>query len=239
MCEWARRCSGSGVADALFAGRPVAAVLFDMDGLLFDTERLFLQAMRAAGREAGHEVPLALYHSLIGHTRERNFAIMREHYGAAFAAEAFHALSHRHMDRLVASELRMKAGAAALLDRLDALGLPRALVTSSRRSSVEHHLAAFDLAERFDAIVAHGDYAHGKPHPEPYLLAAERLGVEPARCLALEDSYNGVRSAAAAGAVTVMVPDLLEPSEEMRRLAFAIVPDLHAVRQAFNEEGRP
>lgn len=213
----------------MIAGRAIHAVLFDMDGLLFDTEQLFFEAMQAAGAEAGRVVPPALYHSLIGHTRERNFAILRDHYGSAFPAEEFHALCHRHMDRLVADGLRLKPGVAELLDQLDAAGLPRALVTSSRRASVDHHLGAFNLEHRFNTVVAHGDYASGKPHPEPYLLAAARLGVDPAACLALEDSYNGIRSAHGAGTVAVMVPDLLPATDEMRALAAAILPDLHAV----------
>lgn len=120
-----------------------------------------------------------------------------------------------------------------LLHWLDTAGLLRVLVTLSRRSCVDHYLAALDLSERFDQIVAHGGFARGKPDPEPYRVAAERLGVDPARCLALEDSFNGVRSAAGAGMMRVMVPDLLEPTDEVRRLAYAVVSDLHAVRHAF------
>lgn len=214
---------------ALHPTVPTDAVLFDMDGLLFDTERLFFDAMRAAGRESGHEVTRDLYASLIGHTREANHALLRGHFGADFAAEAFHDRCHRHMDALLGEGLRLKPGAVELLDLLDALELPRALVTSSARASVDRNLAAVGLAGRFDAVVAHGDYARGKPDPEPYILAAARLGVEPARCLALEDSHNGVRAAAAAGAVTVMVPDMLEATDEMRGLSAAVLPDLYAV----------
>lgn len=217
------------MAEAEFDGRPVAAVLLDMDGLLFDTESLFFEAMQAAGRDAGHDVPLELYTGLIGHTSEETHRLLQAHFGPAFAPQAFHDACHRHMDRLLDTGLRMKPGVLELLDWLDAAGLPRALVTSSRRSSVDHHLAAFGLAERFPVVVAHGDYDRGKPHPEPYLLAAQRLGIASAHCLALEDSHNGVRAAAAAGAVTVMVPDMLKPTDEMHRLAAFVLPDLHEV----------
>lgn len=229
MSASAPPCSESGVAEAIFGGGPVAAVLFDMDGLLFDTERLFFQAMQAVGREKDVEVPDTLFLSLIGLTRERNYALMREHYGAGFAAEEFHALCHRHFDALMPCTLRLKPGVRELLDRLDEMGTPRALVTSSSRGSVDRNLAVFNMTHRFDCIVAYGDYQRGKPDPEPYLLAAARLGVEPACCLALEDSFNGVRSAAGAGARTVMVPDLLEPTDEMRELCVAVLPDLHAL----------
>jgi beta-phosphoglucomutase-like phosphatase (HAD superfamily) len=95
---------------------------------------------------------------------------------------------------------------------------------------VQHHLAAHGLLDRFQAIVARGDYARGKPNPEPFLKAAERLGVEPALCLALEDSHNGVRAAANAGMMTIMVPDLLAATAEMERLCVCIARDLHDVR---------
>ena len=214
--------------------QPIDAVLFDMDGLLFDTENLYFEAMQTAGREAGYPVSRALYQSLIGHTWEATHRLLGEHFGPAFAPDAFHAECHRQMDRLLVNHLRLKPGVGELLDLLDTLRLPRALVTSSRRASVDHHLGAFDMTERFDAIVAHGDYRQGKPAPDPYLRAAERLGVEPARCLALEDSHNGVRSAAAAGAVTIMVPDMLEATDEMRALCAAIVPDLGAISAALS-----
>jgi beta-phosphoglucomutase-like phosphatase (HAD superfamily) len=84
--------------------------------------------------------------------------------------------------------------------------------------------------DRFDQIICRGDYENGKPAPDPFLKAAERLGVEPRSCLALEDSHVGVRSAAAAGMMTVMVPDLLEPTEELRALCVLVARDLHQVR---------
>jgi beta-phosphoglucomutase-like phosphatase (HAD superfamily) len=95
---------------------------------------------------------------------------------------------------------------------------------------VERHLTTHNLMERSDVIVGHGDYKCGKPAPDPFLEAAERLGVEPPLCLALEDSHNGVRSASSAGMMTVMVPDLLEPTDEIRGLCTFVVGDLHEVR---------
>ena len=117
-----------------------------------------------------------------------------------------------------------------LLDALDAAGLPRAVATSSPHESVQQHLGRYGLLERFDSIVARGDYARGKPNPDPFLLAAERLGVAPEFCLALEDSHNGVRAAASAGMMTIMVPDLLHPTEEMHSLCVRIAKDLHEVK---------
>jgi HAD superfamily hydrolase (TIGR01509 family) len=136
-----------------------------------------------------------------------------------------------HFWVLAETRLGLKPGAVELLDTLDELGLPRAIATSSMHRTVQHHLTAHGLAERFHAIVGHGDYAEGKPAPDPFLKAADRLGVDPRLCLALEDSHNGVRSACAAGMMTVMVPDLLPATEDIRGLCVAVVTDLHGVRQ--------
>jgi HAD superfamily hydrolase (TIGR01509 family) len=128
------------------------------------------------------------------------------------------------------TRLELKPGALELLDTLDEMRLPRAIATSSSHRTVERHLTAHGLSGRFDVIVGHGDCENGKPAPDPFLKAAERLGIEPTLCLALEDSHNGVRSASAAGMMSLMVPDLLEPTEEIRGLCTLIVPNLHEVR---------
>jgi beta-phosphoglucomutase-like phosphatase (HAD superfamily) len=95
---------------------------------------------------------------------------------------------------------------------------------------VQSHLSAHDLVQRFHAVIALGDYADSKPAPDPFLKAAERLGVDARDCLALEDSYNGIRSASAAGMMAVMVPDMLQPTDEVRSLCARVVDSLHDVR---------
>ena len=104
--------------------------------------------------------------------------------------------------------------------------LPRAICTSSRHEDVRSNLA---LGGRFQFVIAQGDYIGSKPHPAPFLKAAERLGVAPESCVALEDSYHGVRSATGAGMMTVMVPDLFPPTYDMRELCVCIAEDLHEV----------
>lgn len=135
----------------------------------------------------------------------------------------------RHFKQRIEAHLPLKPGAIELLDVLDELKLPRAIATSSWPVTVQHHLAAHGLVDRFDAIAAHGDYAASKPAPDPFLKAAGRLGVAPRSCLALEDSHSGIRSASSAGMMTIMVPDLLEPTDEIRGLCSFVVRDLHEV----------
>lgn len=207
-----------------------SAVIFDMDGLLFDTEALWQEALLSAAAEGGFQVPGEVYDGSIGVRRSQCGPLFRAHFGEDFRFEDFHADWRRHFWRIAERRIALKPGALELLDLLDELGLPRAIATSSSRETVERHLSAHGLARRFDTTVCRGDYENGKPAPDPFLKAAERLGVEPRLCLALEDSHIGVRSASAAGMMTVMAPDLLEPTEELRALCVLVARDLHQVR---------
>lgn len=209
--------------------RVPAAVVFDMDGLLFDTESLYQAAAVAAAEEGGHDISSGIIFRLVGLPRLHGRTLLLEHFGAAFPVDGFEAAWLRHFWRLAEDGLVLKPGALELLDLLDTLRLPRAIATSSSHRTIQHHLAAHGLVGRFDALVGNGDYVAGKPAPDPFLTAAERLGIAPRCCLALEDSYNGIRSAAAAGMMTVMVPDLLPPTDDIRRLCIAVAVDLHAV----------
>lgn len=206
------------------------AVVFDMDGLLFDTEALWQEALLSAAAEAGHAIPGEVFNGSIGIRRSQCGDLFRAHFGQEFGFEAFHSDWRRHFWLIAERRPALKPGVSELLEALDGIGLPRAIATSSSGATVERHLAAHGLTGRFDQTVCRGDYERGKPAPDPFLKAAERLGVEPRSCLALEDSHIGVRSAAAAGMMTVMVPDLLEPTPDLRALCIAVARDLHEVR---------
>jgi beta-phosphoglucomutase-like phosphatase (HAD superfamily) len=209
--------------------RKAHAVVFDVDGLIFDTEPLYRGAMISAARESGHDMNLEVYHSIIGLSVEATRTLLSEHFGRRFDFEVFWATASKQFYEMAGSQLYLKAGVVDLLDVLDDLYLPRGIATSSSHEDVRHHLAQHGLLDRFEAIVAQGDYLRGKPNPDPFLKAAERLGVEPALCLALEDSYNGVRAASHAGMMTIMVPDLLAPTVEMEELCVCIAQNLHQV----------
>ncbi len=210
--------------------RTPAAIVFDMDGLLFDTEALRQEALLLAAAEGGHEVVLDVFNRAVGLPWTQSRPLFLSHFGETFPAEEFHESWVRHFCVIAETRLTLKPGALELLDLLDRIGLPRAIATSSSHRTIKRHLTAYDLTSRFDAIVGRGDYECGKPAPDPFLKAAERLGVEPRLCLALEDSHNGIRSASSAGMMTIMVPDLLEPTEEIRGLCTLVARDLHEVR---------
>lgn len=196
--------------------RKPRAVVFDLDGTLIDSESLVKDAHFAACAEIGVAMTDAQFLALVGMHREANDLQLKGYYGDDFPLETFIGLTRAHVGDRVAP---LKPGAPALMDALDALALPFGLATSSRRPWVERHFASHALTPRFRAVVTRQDVLEGKPHPEPYLHASKLLGAAPEDVLALEDSYAGVTSAHAAGCMTVMVPDLLAATDEMRELA--------------------
>jgi HAD superfamily hydrolase (TIGR01509 family) len=211
--------------------RRPAAVVFDMDGVLFDTETLYRDAFFAAAEDGGHALTEALFQRMIGSPWPANRAMLLDELGEDFPAEALRADAHARLHHAMAAGDYLKPGVAKLLDALDEWGLERAIATSSTHDAVAANLLAHEMEHRFHHVVADGDYARGKPSPDPFLTAAARIGVAPELCVALEDSHHGVRSASAAGMMTIMVPDLLEATDEMRALCATIATDLHQVRE--------
>ena len=195
------------------------AVVFDLDGTLIDSEALVKEAHFAACALMGYTMSEAQFLALVGMHREANDLQLRSYYGDDFPLDDFIANTRAHVGDRVAP---LKPGAHELMDVLDELALPFALATSSRRPWVERHFAAHSLTKRFRAVVTRQDCIEGKPHPEPYMNASRLLGVEPGSVLALEDSYAGVASAHAAGCMTVMVPDLLAPTDTERGCALVL-----------------
>jgi HAD superfamily hydrolase (TIGR01509 family) len=210
--------------------RPIRAVVFDMDGLLVDTEVLIRELMIAAARARGADLPHDVFIRMVGLPNAASDAVARAHFGPDFPMEAWDADVSAGAYAACEAGVALKAGVRELLDLLDERHIPRGIATSSSHRAVIRTLTPSGILGRFGIVVAAGDYARGKPNPDPYLMAAEKLGVDPCDCLALEDSHNGVRAAHTAGMMTVMVPDLLDPTEEMRGLTIAIAESLHHVR---------
>jgi HAD superfamily hydrolase (TIGR01509 family) len=208
---------------ALQLPRTPTAVAIDLDGTLIDSEALIQEAYCAVAPAVGVSMSAEQFLSLVGLHREANDAHMRKLYGDDFPLEKFYAAARAYIGDRVAP---LKAGVKELMDTLEENQIPRALVTSSAGPWVERHLAAHALTDRLHAVVTRADVVNGKPHPEPYLKAAAALSVSPESALALEDSYAGVRSAHAAGFMTVMVPDLLQPSDEMRAKTVGVIASL-------------
>jgi HAD superfamily hydrolase (TIGR01509 family) len=185
-----------------------AAVLFDMDGLLIDSEPLWLEAERSVMARLGSGWTEADQMALLGGSLERTVRYLLAKAARPAPAQAIAEWLMAGMNERVRRDgVPLRPGARELLTAVAAAGLPHALVTSSERSFMDAVLASTGL--RFDVLVCAEDVTVTKPDPEPYLLAAKRIGVHPADCFALEDSPNGVASAGAAGCRVFAVPSLV------------------------------
>ena len=187
------------------------AVLLDLDGTLVDTESIAVAAGVEALAQMGHDVGPEVIRALVGRDHASGHRMLAEMLGAEIPEAPLDAAWTDAARRRMADGLPLRPGVHALLDRLDALEMARAVVTSSKTAGARHKLDRAGLAARLPLVIAFEDVTAPKPAPEPYLAAAARLSVDPARCLAFEDSETGAQAARAAGCLTVQVPDL-EPA---------------------------
>lgn len=215
----------AGLAPLPFAPQ---AVLFDMDGLMLDSERVITDCHARAAATLGHELPDGYWLQMVGAGDAVCRRLLVERLGEA-AAEALLEQSDAYYDAQVEAGIPHRPGIIALLEWLRGRGVPRAVATSTRNPLASHKLRQAGLAGYFEVVCTASDVAQAKPAPDVYLLAARRLGVEPARCLVLEDSPPGVRAALAAGMTPIQVPDLLAPDAELRALGHRIAPSLEVV----------
>lgn len=185
-----------------------------MDGLIFDTERLSFQAWQVGARAIGFEIDLPLFQKLIGMNSQAIEVRLKEELGAEADVAELRRVAGLAYDELIEKGAPLKAGAKDCLELLAKLKVPQALATSSSLAYASRKLEHHDLLRLFDATVTGDQVANCKPHPEPYLLAARRLGIAPERCIAFEDSVNGIRSAKTAGMRTILVPDMCPHDQE-------------------------
>jgi len=209
------------------------AVLFDFDGVLVDTEWAIYDAWHRTFQENGQQLPLEVYTQCIG--SDFNTWSPKTHLeeltGAAFD---WHDLDHKRQQRIeqdLAGEGPMP-GAVGLLETLTALGIPRAVVSSSSHHWVDGWLDRLDLRQHFDEVVCRGDAPRIKPAPDLYLEAAKRFRLDPTECLVIEDSLNGVKAAIAAGMPVWAVPNRVTACLDFS-LADATLSDLSAVQSQF------
>jgi HAD superfamily hydrolase (TIGR01509 family) len=210
------------------AGLP-DAVIFDMDGLLLESERAIVETQRQAAAALQVAIEPAWWLGMVGYTdamcRERLVALVGK-----VTADALLARSQAAYLAMAEAGLPHRPGVVALLDWLRAAQVPCAVATSTGHPLAERKLAAAGLLDYFDTVCTSSDVAQPKPAPDIYRLAARRLGVPPARCLALEDSPTGVRAALAAGMTAIQVPDLVDPDAGVRALGHRIVASLADVQ---------
>lgn len=231
LCPPAAR---SDTSDGAVIG-PFAAAIFDMDGLLLDSERPILDAWLQSAEELGLALSADALIQALGRRAEDARVLFR----AAFPTDFPFERARSRVQALLTARREqggfvVKPGVVALLARLGALGIPCAVASSTRRAEVERRLEHADLATYFRALVGGDEVEHGKPAPDTFLLAARRLEVEPARCVVFEDMEHGALGAIAAGMQAVIVPDLRQPGDEVRPLCLSVLPSLELLDPHFD-----
>lgn len=185
--------------------RPAAAV-FDLDGLLFNTEDLYQQVGAEVLRRRGHEFTAELLHAMMGRPGRVALQMMIDYHRLQDTVETLAQESAEIFPAILDERLAFMPGVPQLLAALEGSGIPKAVATSSGRRFTTDVLGRFDLEPRFAFLLTAEDVVEGKPHPEIYLKAAARFGLDPSQIVVFEDSQNGCRAAVAAGAVAVAVP---------------------------------
>lgn len=206
------------------------AVLFDMDGVIFDSERAQMAIWLDLAEREGLPNMEAVYRRCIGVTMEATGKILREAYGADFPWQDFRRrTTDGYRRRYAGGKLPVKDGARELLRALKDRGVPLALASSTQGALVRQWLSEAGLLEYFDVLVTGDMVSRSKPDPEIFLTACALLHVKPKDAYVIEDSYNGIRAAHAGGMHALMVPDMLPPDAEMREKAERIFPSLWEV----------
>lgn len=210
------------------------SVVFDMDGTIFDTERLVLDCWEQVGERHGIPGIREVFIRCIGTNSVRTQEIVFEYYGKDFPYEKFSGESSVLFHEIADTEgIPVKPGAVELLTYLSENKVPLGLASSTRLAAVTQELQAAGLYDYFQVVVGGDLLKNSKPAPDIYLMTCGRMGVLPENTYAIEDSYNGIRSAHSAGMRPIMVPDLLPATEEMRDLSVAVFADLFEVKAYF------
>ena len=207
----------------------IQGVIFDMDGLMFDTERIWATLWEPALATLGLPYKEGLDVAARGSAGDSMRAVLRRFYGPDCDADGIIAALHAQAEIAFQAPPPKKPGLDEILAWLDAQHIPMVVASSSRMASILHHLNSWGLTHYFKAVISGEQFTSSKPDPEIFYKAAEALGTRPEHTLVLEDSYNGVRAGAAGQFITVMVPDLAPATDEMRHLYTAECRDLYAV----------
>ncbi|MBP5275210.1 MAG: HAD family phosphatase [Lachnospiraceae bacterium] len=205
----------------------VKAVIFDMDGVIFDSERIIIELWEDFGEKNNmphmHDVTIRC----VGLNDKATEEVFKEVYGDDYDYRRFQKIiSKQYHEMADGGKLPMMIGVREILDYLKDNGYKIALASSTRTEVVTNQLKAANIYEYFDKVVCGDTVTHSKPHPEIFLKAADQLGVDITKVYIIEDSFNGIRAAHAAKAMPIMVPDMIEPDDEMREKAFKILNSL-------------
>lgn len=208
----------------------IRAAIFDMDGLLFDTESIARWAWKQALASHGYLMSDDFYHEFVGRDLSWREKVLKERYGSSFPFDSVTAQRIEIGDRRELQEgLPLKSGVLDLLKRLSHLGIVIALATGTSRHRTIRRLTNAGILQYFTTIVTSEDVTQGKPAPDIYLEASRRINVAPVQCVVFEDSCVGIEAAFSAGMYPIMIPDIEQPSPEIRCLAYQVLDSLEQV----------
>lgn len=214
----------------------IEAVIFDMDGLMLDTERLTVEAWDWTGEQLGFGPLGYMVQKTLGMNRQDNDAVFEREFGGKLSCETVVQKSKAYIQKSFAERgVPVKEGLFPLLQWLKENGYRLAVATSTGEKTARAELESAGILPYFDRMACGDMVERGKPAPDIYLKAAGMLGVAPENCLALEDSPNGIRAAFAAGMNPVVIPDLVEPDEEILQKSFRRLASLQEVRPLLEE----
>lgn len=215
------------------SARTFKAAIFDMDGLILDSERTVLNIWEKIGEKYGFEDIRAYGISVIGKNKKATIDEFERVYGES-GVPYEKELRAIYNEMAQKGEVPLKPNTLELLNAMKSAGMKIAIASSSTIEEITSQLGTLGVLELFDAVVSGDQVTRSKPDPEIFLKACDALNVKPEESLGLEDSYNGVRSCKASGLYTIMVPDLIAPNDEMKDLADIILPSLKDVQAFLN-----
>jgi len=215
----------------------IKGIIFDMDGLMFDTERLVIKAWDFAGKQMGYSITKDIVIKTLGLNTENTRRVFIEHLGNNFDFYVIRKIRVDYMtDYIDKNGIPIKTGLIELLDFLKSNHYKMTVATSTEKEKTEYYFKKANISYYFDDIVCGDMIERGKPEPDIYLKASKIIGVAPNECLALEDSPIGILSAYRAGMKPVMIPDLVMPNEETNKILYAKLPTLFDVIELLNNQ---
>lgn len=199
--------------------------IFDMDGLLFDTEQVYQDTWHEIAAERGIVLGEGYLKAISGTSGSHMCHVIESYYHVSDGTDIMNECLKRVREKL-ARHVPVKKGAFEILSAFREAGIRMAVASSSTPEQIRANLHTAGMETYFEELVSGSEVAHGKPAPDIFLYAAEKLGLKPEECFIFEDSENGIRSGHAAGCVTVMIPDMIQPSPEILPCCTHICPDL-------------
>lgn len=208
----------------------IKAVVFDMDGLMLDTEWLTYELTRINAAKMGYEITSDMYKQTVGKRTPDTKIYYKSVFGDSFDYDVLREKNlESYLKYIEKNGVPKKPGIDALLKHLYKNGIKCAVATSTSEKTAVFELEKAGIYKYFSAAVFGDSIKHGKPAPDIFIEAARRLGVNCGECMCLEDSYNGIKAGCAAGMITVMVPDMLPPTEEIKQMVYAVANNLEDV----------